>query len=86
MSYDYKTERQNIFTEGGQVTFLAIRDRVNALIGQSGAVTMSSAISGQSGDTWALMASVDRMVEIGELVEVQMTRPVAAQNRIFTKA
>lgn len=80
--YDYKTERARIFTEEGQRMFLAIRDRTHKLIDSAGAVSMGSAIIGQVGDSWAMLACVDRLVELGEIREI--TPPgVAGQDRVF---
>jgi hypothetical protein len=82
--YNYKIERENLFTDEGQRTFLQIRDRVVELLKKAGAVRMQEAWRGTSGDTWVMMACVDRMVELGELVEV--TPPdTMGQFRIFTE-
>ena len=70
MSYGYSQERARIFTEEGQQAFLAIRDRVQQLLRQSGACTMGKAIDGGTGDTWFMMACVERLVELGEIEEV----------------
>jgi hypothetical protein len=63
--------------------FVAIRDHVKRLLRDAGAVTMGAAIRGAgSGDSWTMLACVDRMVETGELREV--TGPnVAGQDRVF---
>lgn len=83
--YNYKEEKSKLFTEDGQVMFLKIRDKVNAIIEKSGAMTMGNIIQGIGGISWTQMACVDRMVELGELYEVSLLRPVAGQHRIFTK-
>lgn len=83
--YNYTQEKPNLFTEDGQVMFLKIRDKVNATIEKSGAMTMGNIIQGIGGVSWTQMACVDRMVELGELHEVSLARPVAGQHRIFTK-
>ncbi len=81
--YLYETEKQAIFTDEGQVKFLNIRDRIKGLLQKTGCITMEHAISSNSGTSFFWMACVDRMVEIGELVEVvQQTQP-AGQDRIF---
>jgi hypothetical protein len=80
--YDYKTERPHIFTEDGQKMFLEIRDRVEELIGVAGAVSMGKAISKSTGDSWKMLACVDRLVELNEIREI--TGPgVAGQSRVF---
>jgi hypothetical protein len=65
--YNYQTEKSKIFTEDGQETFLKIRDKVQQLLKQSGAVMMQNAISGVTGDVWLHMACVDRLVELKEI-------------------
>ena len=66
VSYHYETERREIFTESGQVMFIAIRDNALALIGKSGAATMGKLMVG-TGSSWTMMACVHRLVELGEL-------------------
>ena len=84
MGYNYQTEKPGIFTEDGQVMFLEIRDRVKRLIGQSGAVRMQEAMSGSVGDSWKMLACVDRLVEIGELLELRYpSGEPAGQHRVF---
>jgi hypothetical protein len=82
--YKYQDEKVTIFTDQGQRRFLAIRDHVNKLLDQAGAVRLQEAISPPTGCTWHLMACVDRMVELGELREVTDST-VAGQHRIFTR-
>lgn len=45
---------------------------------------MGNIISGSSGDSWLLLACVDRLVELGELREIPQTH-TAGQDRIFVK-
>jgi len=80
--YNYEKEKQKIFTEDGQETFLKIRDKIQHLLKQSGAVMMQNAISGVTGDTWLHLACVDRLVELNEIKEVTKDN-VAGQHRIF---
>lgn len=83
--YDYRIQRENLFTDDGQRMFLRVRDHVNALLKESGAVRMDKAMRGAGGgDTWDQLACVDRMVELGELWEVPQDNP-AGQHRIFTR-
>ena len=83
--YDYRTERPKLFTEEGQILFLKIRDRVKYLLKTAGAVRMQEVIAGIcSGDSWQMLACVDRLVELGELREV--THDVCAgQHRVFVE-
>ncbi len=82
MSYDYETQRSFVFTEAGQVMFLAIRDKAQELIKVAGAVMSVKLIACTSGDTWNMLACIDRLVELGELRELTGTA-VAGQHRVF---
>lgn len=82
--YNYQAEKHKIFTPEGQVIFLAIRDKTKDLIKKAGAVRMQEAIAGNSGDSWLMIACIDRLVELKELREVT-NGDVAGQYRIFTK-
>lgn len=83
MSYDYQVERNFIFTEEGQRMFLAIRDHVKALLERAGAVRMQEAMQGaRSGNSWSMLACVDRLVELKELREITGLN-VAGQHRVF---
>lgn len=83
--YNYETEKPQLFTDAGQRMFLQIRDRVNELLSQAGAVRLQEAIAHSSGDSWLQAACLDRMVELKEIREIQQTQPVAGQHRIFVK-
>jgi hypothetical protein len=83
--YRYETEKNALFTKGGQRLFLGIRDQTQRLLKIAGAVRMQEAIAlppGISADSWTLLACVDRLVELGELREVGST-DVAGQYRVF---
>lgn len=82
--YIYETQKQNIFTEEGQRMFLSIRDNINLLLKKSGAVRMQEAIMCATGNSWDMLACVDRMVELGEIREIT-NKNVAAQYRVFVK-
>ena len=64
--YNYEKERPFIFTEEGQRDFLKCRDTANKLADIAGAFTVSAAIKGLSGDSWRMLAYVDRLVELKE--------------------
>jgi hypothetical protein len=81
--YNYQSEKSKLFTEDGQVLFMSIRDRTKALVATAGAFTMEKAISGNSGDSWTMLACVDRMVELGELREITAPNSCSGQNRVF---
>lgn len=84
MTYDYTTERPAVFTESGQVLFLKIRDNTKRLIKEAGAARLQEIIAECAGDSWAMLACVDRLVELGEIVEVTAGQKVPGQYRIFT--
>ncbi len=83
MSYEYKDLRSKLFTEDGSVLFLEIRDRVQRLLKASGAVTAGRAMAGSTGDSWMMLACVDRMVELNELRELAVLHECAGQDRVF---
>lgn len=83
--YNYQKERPYIFTENGQVEFLIIRDKIKDLLCKSGAVTMEKILYGLTGTNWHHMACVDRLVELGEIKEVNQNKNyILGQYRIFT--
>ena len=85
MSYKYEEQKPWIFTEEGQVQFLNIRDNVQQLLKKAGAVSMSCAMSGTTGDSWRQMACVDRLVELGEIKELLRSHDCPGQYRVFVK-
>lgn len=80
--YKYENHRDRIFTEEGQIEFLRVRDRVNELLNTCKYIDLDQAISGVGGSSWDNIAMVDRMVEIGELIEI---KPDTGKPRIFKK-
>ena len=78
MSYNYQTERSALFTESGQVRFIQVRDRVKELLKVAGAFRLEEAAI----SSWEEVACVDRMVEMGELVE--WPRDCWGQYRVFS--
>ena len=83
MSYDYKTEKPFVFTEDGQRMFLKIRDKCNSLQQIAGAFTIEKAVSDLGGSTWARLACIDRLVELGEFEYVN--KEVLAQFHVLRK-
>jgi hypothetical protein len=83
--YRYEEQKPSIFTEEGQVMFLKIRDNIERLLRNSGAVRMQEAISGCTGSTWEMIACVDRLVEIGEIVELT-SEDALGQYRVFIQS
>jgi len=83
--YNYNTEKPKIFTEDGQVTFIKIRDNVKRLLEVAGAVRATEAWGGVYGDNWLMLACLDRLVELGEIRELQNPR-CWSQYRVFIAA
>jgi len=83
--YIYATQKKELFTEEGSALYQAIRDNVKNLLATSGAVMMKNAIVG-TGDSWTMLACVDRMVELGEIREVTALDSCQGQHRVFVVA
>lgn len=81
MSYSYQAERPWVFTEEGQVAFLKIRDKAKELLALSGAVMSGKLLIG-TGNVWSMLACIDRLVELKELIEIPQDN-CAGQHRIF---
>ena len=86
MAYSYDAERADVFSENGQVQFLSIRDRIKKHIEMSGCVSLGKAIADESGDTFQMLACVDRLVEIGEIVRIENPRDRSTQGQIIVRA
>ena len=82
MVYTYETEKENIFTESGTKLLLKIYDNALRMIEYSGAVMMCNLWEDCAGDSWALMACVDYLLELEKIHEV--TEPgTMGQYRVF---
>ncbi|MFT6496296.1 MAG: hypothetical protein ACJA2A_002085 [Cycloclasticus pugetii] len=84
--YNYEDEKAAIFTEEGQKQFLKIRDQAKRLLETSGAARCQEIIAGCTGDSWAMLACVDRLVELGEIKELTKDMKVAGQHRVYIAA
>ena len=84
--YNYNDVKQNLFTDDGQKLLLRIRDFVKEQLLIAGAVRMEEVMKAAGGDTWEMLACVDRLVELGEIAEVTAGKAVSGQHRIFVKA
>jgi len=83
--YNYKTQKEKIFTEQGLKDFLKVRDGVLQTLKKSGAITMGSAIAfAGGGSSWYMMALVDHMVAVGDIVEFNYGE-CAGQDRVFRR-
>lgn len=85
MAYSYLVEKNSLFTDDGQRMFLKIRDRANQLLTQAGAFRMMEVFRGAgSGDSFTMLACVDRMVELGEIKELT-GHGCCGQHRTFVR-
>jgi hypothetical protein len=84
-SYDYQKSKEEVFSEDGQEMFLKIRDEVQKLLTISGAFRLGNAISarGITGDSFTMLACIDRLEEIGEIREIPYL--CATQHKIYIK-
>lgn len=81
--YNYADCKSDILTDDGQRLFLRIRDWVQKNLKVAGAVRMEEILKAAgSGDSWTMLACVDRLVELGEIREITQEK-VAGQHRVF---
>lgn len=86
VSYNYKEQRERLFTEKGQSDVINMLQTFQKLTEKSGAAMMCHLISASnvSVDSWYEMACVDRLVELGIAQEVTSTS-YAGQHRVFIR-
>jgi len=85
-SYSYEKYRASVFTDEGQRMFLRIRDFIHGQLREGGAVRVAEIIrNAGAGDSWTMLACVDRMVELGEIREVTANDDVVGQHRVFVE-
>ena len=82
MSYVYAVERERLFTESGQRMFLKVRDKAHKLLAEAGAFRAQHAWGGVAGDSWMMLACLDRLLELKEMREVNPGE-YAGQHRLF---
>ncbi len=81
--YHYDNHKAWATSEKGQKQFLSIRDKARTLMKTAGAASMERLIAGQVGSVWEMMACVDRLVELNELIEIPNPMSRAGQHRLF---
>jgi hypothetical protein len=86
MGYVYQEQKAAILTDEGQRIFLKIRDKAKQLLEEAGAFRLQECIAGCTGGTWEMIACIDRLVELGEILELTPHPKVHhwGQNRVFT--
>lgn len=85
MTYNYMTERAFTLTEKGQEAVADVVDFARRAFKVSGAVRSGkffSAVTGV-GDSWKIMACVDRAAELGYIREFPANRQVAWQEGVY---
>lgn len=81
--YNYETEKERLFTDQGQRMLLKVRDHARTLLEHAGAARCEELMSGAGGgDSWQMLACVDRLVELGEIREIPQER-CATQYRVY---
>jgi len=84
--YQYEEQKQELFTDEGMRMFLRVRDFVHKTLAVSGAVRMQEAMKAAgSGSSWTMAACVDRLVELGEIREINQL-DVPGQYRVFVSS
>ncbi len=80
MGYEYDKEKLVLFTDEGQKIFLKARSKIFKMLDESGAFLLANAM--YTGNPWLYIACIDRMVELGEIVEVT-EKGCCSQDRAF---
>ena len=81
--YSYQQVKPRLLSDEGQRLFLKCRDRVQGLLKTSGAIRMQEAIQTLSGDSWTMLACLDRMVELGEIREIREREVLVPYNDVI---
>lgn len=72
MTYCYETEKPWLLTDEGQRVFIRSRDKILAAIKTTGAINGAKAVAiiEDAGDSWKMVAIIDRMAELGDIHKV----------------
>jgi hypothetical protein len=81
MSYDYRTQRNSLFTDEGLALVMRVRDNARGHAKAAGAFTAWAAWAGCSGNAWDMLAALDYLCEKGEIARV--TKGRAGQDEIY---
>jgi hypothetical protein len=82
VSYDYVKEKPNVFLEENQELFLRMRDNILKMLNSTGAFQTSFALT-ESGDTFLMLAVVDRLEEIHDIKLVYSDKSI--QRNVYTR-
>jgi hypothetical protein len=84
MAYSYPALRADLFTEEGSTRFIKDRDAVLKAMKATGAIRMGEAMRFmQASDTWTMLATMDRLCELGDVKEITAAGLVMGQERVF---
>jgi hypothetical protein len=88
VSYQYAEHRNRIFTEEGQRMFLEIHDAAKDLLSRSGAFTVEALMNHArtGGDSWLILACLDRLEELDKIRRIDQTVHVNGQDEIYVRA
>ena len=82
--YQYEDFKEFTFSDKGQRVLLRVRDFAFAVCKQAGCVRCDELMNhAQYGDQWERLSIVDRLVELGDITEVKLSRTPAGQDRLF---
>ena len=82
MGYSYEAEKPNVMTDEGQKDVMKLMQIAQDLLKEGRTVRMEELTKGFSGSNWTHMAYVDRLCEMGLLLEIS-GRDIPAQHRVF---
>jgi len=85
MNYNYKIEREKLFSFEGLDSVMKTKEHVTKCINLSGAVMMEKAINILTGNSFMMQACVDFLVEKKIIEEVEQKALIPGQHRIFIK-
>ena len=81
--YKYEEEKSKLFTEEGQIEFLKVRDLTKSYLDKTGAFMVDNIINKIGGDSWFILACLDRLMELNEIKEITDKYTTFGQHRVF---
>lgn len=86
MAYVYEQEKTRLFSEENQKLFLEIRDKSKQMLDAQGAFRYIELVKGFTGDSWLIMACVDRLVELKDIVPLRDPKTCWSQYQVYSTA
>jgi hypothetical protein len=80
--YNYEVEKERLYSDIGFEMLIKIRDNANKLLREAGAFRNENVMKGVTGDSFMMLACVDMLVDLGEIVEVTQAG-VAGQHKVY---